>query len=235
MNRLAKLVITIVSFIVTVFVLDIIAAAVIADDTIGLALVGNFPVSGADPALPLMDRYFQYMGTDTLGWLTYLFSNGAQNLELIGGGAIAVGDATGYIPILMEFHPNSTAPQFFMPHVIGLTKLIVPLIVPAVVSGLISKTTKQALINTFAAFLIIGVVASVLNIIHVYMNWTSLGWKFNATLQTNPLLVDFWTNYAMIVPDQTMYIVSTTTIIMVFSIVNGGVMCVVSALSSRKK
>ncbi|MHA1998121.1 MAG: hypothetical protein ACTSU9_08385 [Promethearchaeota archaeon] len=233
MNKLGKLVIIVATFLVATFVMDVITGLVIGDNPTGLALLANSPYANSDP---LLTQYFNFFTTDTLGWFTSLFTSGAQSLELIGGGLIGpggLGGPSGYIPILVEYHLGSSQPQYFVPYLMGLLKLVVPMITTGIMSGLISASKKDAMVGTLSAFLVIGAGAIILNIIHVYLNWVSYSWKFTATTSQNPLL----SLVLMVFGSTSMggYLLFSSIIIIVYAVVNGVVMAVISAMSAAKK
>ncbi|MFX0100300.1 MAG: hypothetical protein ACFFCS_12020, partial [Candidatus Hodarchaeota archaeon] len=202
----------------------------LTDNALGLALLGNYPGTLATPNL--MDRYIEYMKVDTLGWMTNLFLSGAQNLELIGS-TISYGSAYGYIPIMMEYQ-FIDYPEVFFPFLFGLMRLVIPILLVGLVSGWVANTKKNAMLNALASMIIIGVIGIILNIAHVYMNWESVFWKFNATIQLNPIYVQVLL-LTFTDPTPLYYIIGTSIVAFVFSIINGAIMAIVAALAALKK
>ncbi|MHA1791352.1 MAG: hypothetical protein ACTSVI_01825 [Promethearchaeota archaeon] len=230
MNKIEKLAICIGSFIGAAILIDILTGLVLADNSLGLALLANFP---GQTQSNFLDRYSGYITTDTLGWFTYIFSFSAQNLEILAG-LVRHGDTVGLIPIMIEFNPNST-PDIFPVYLMYSLKLIIPMFAVAIVSGIVSKSKKEALTNSVFTYLIIGIGAIVLNIIHVAMNWVSVGWKFSATLELNPVFAIVWYSSGLLTPDMTMYIIGISITMIVFALVNGLTTGIISLLIALKK
>lgn len=230
MKRIAQLIIAIVCFIGATIGLDLLAGLVLTDNPIGLALLGNYP--GTEILPDLMTRYFAYMQVDTLGWLTNLFLTGTQNLELIAS-TINYSSAFGYVPIMMEYQ-FIDYPEVFIPFMFGLIKMVIPILIVGLVSGWVAQTKKKAMINALATMIIIGVIGIVLNIVHVYLNWISVDWKFAATLQLNPIYGEVLA-LTFMDPTPTYYIIGSSIVAFAFSVINGAIMSIVAALAAIKK
>nr|MDO8112497.1 hypothetical protein [Candidatus Sigynarchaeota archaeon] len=245
MKRIAQILITIVAFLASAIAFDFIAALLVGDNIAG-AFLSAFP---GQAQLTYLDRYIGFMSSDTLGWFTYITLGVTQDLEIIAGGVTVIGPllmytpaislpgATpqGLIPIMMEYHPWSSTPVYFMPALAWLLKLIGPFIVTGIVGGAVAKAKKDAMGNTFLAFLVIAIAGIVLNIVHVYMNWISVAWKFSATLTQNPAYVYFWGIYGILTPDMLGYIIGTSIVALVFAVINGLIISIISVIVARKK
>jgi len=201
MKRIAQLIVTIVVFLASAFILNIIAALLIGNNANGLAFLGNFP---GQTQSTYLDRYFGFMAQDTLGWFTYLTLSSTQNMQILAGGVMIYGGylmyiptlsplpsnmgAIGLIPIMIDYHPWSTLPLYFNLALAWVMMLVLPFIITGIIAGAVAKTKKDAMQNMFFAILIIAIAGIVMNFIHVYMNFPlSADWKFSATIIQNPI------------------------------------------------
>ncbi|MEX2681548.1 MAG: hypothetical protein Q6373_008105 [Candidatus Sigynarchaeota archaeon] len=264
MKRIVQLIITAAVFIASMIGIEFLIGLIAGDNAIFLASLGNFP--GHNTEATYIERYTGFLIDDTLGWFSYTLLGAAQDLEIVasyvfvhpaGLSYISTGAYSwspfGLVPIMIEAHPWSTVPEYFLPALLWLIKLVVPFIITGIVAGLVAKEKKQAIGNALLAFIIVGVGGIVLNIIHIYMNIISLDWKFTAMMSINPAFTQFvymhwgnalnaWVNDGMSDPIAAYYsqemvdlMVETSIVSIIFAVVNGLILSIVAVIVARKK
>jgi hypothetical protein len=244
MNRIGQIAVTAAVFIGVTIGIDFLIAFLLADSVVALNSLAVFP--GQSSQATYLDRYIGFLTMDTLGWFTYVTLGASQNMEIlastvgVGGNLIFYGlpsGATGLIPVLLEYHFASSAPQYALPALSWLLKLVVPLLVTGIVAGSIAKEKKGAMLNAFVGILVVGVIAMVLNIVHVSLNFElSFGWKFTATITQNPMLYTLWLMELLTgSPDMINYLIWTSSTIVIFALINGLIFSIVAAAAAMKK
>lgn len=249
MKRIAQIIVTIVTFLASAFILNIIAGVIIGNNPAGLAFLGLFP---GQTQSTYLERYFGFMIQDTTGWFTYLTLSSTQNLQILAGGVIILNgvltyvpalsatngstSAIGLIPIMMDNNPWSSAPTNFLVAFAWLLMLVCPFVITGIIAGAVAKTKKESMGNMFLSILIIAIAGIVLNIIHVAMNFTlSVDWKFSATIIQNPIYDYLLALYGTANTNEILYVVSMSIVALVFSVINGLVFSIEAAVVARKK
>ncbi|NMC07705.1 MAG: hypothetical protein GYA24_21000 [Candidatus Lokiarchaeota archaeon] len=258
MKKLPQLIVTIAVFIGSTIGIDFLVGAMVATDVTGVYLTsfGTFP---GQTGLTYIENYLGFLQADTLGWFTYIMSSASQSLETLasslyvagsGLGAYLTysptsGSAIGIIPILIEYHPLSSTPQVFMPTLAALIRLIAPFIITGIVAGAVAKEKKDAIRNTLLTFVIVGLAGIVLNIVHIIYNFPlSYDWKFDAYLMLNPAFLPYYqmsASLAMASPVDArlaigmMFGTFNGIIAIIYALVNGLIISIVSVLVAAKK
>jgi hypothetical protein len=260
MKKIVQLIITIVAFIGSTIGIDFLVGAIAQGDAIFLASYGNFP--GQSAGATFMDRYIGFMSNDIIGWFSYVLSSSSQSLETLASGVYVntaltqltfvntSGSAVGLIPILIEYHPWSNTPAYFLPTLLATLRLIVPFIIAGIIGGAIAKDKKQAILNTFLAFLVVGIAGVVVTDIHIYFNFMfSVDWKFDALTTLNPAFFTFQMPIEMVVagisdplarslvlaPMMVPFMININIVAMIYALINGLIISIISVLVARKK
>ncbi len=262
MKAFPQLLVTIVVFIGSTIGIDFLVGALTITDVTGayLTTFGNFP---GQTGLTYIQNYLGFMQVDTLGWLTYVMSSASQSLETLASGMYVTGSglgaylsygppsgsAVGIIPIMIEFHPWSSNPLLFMPALTALIRLLGPFIITGIIAGAVAKVKKDAIRNSLLTFVVVGAAGIVLNIIHINYNFVaSVNWKFDAYVMLNPAF------YAILTPIETAtaalteparsltlatlmwpYAINISIIAIIYALVNGLIISIVSVLVAGKK
>jgi hypothetical protein len=260
MKSFPQLLVTIVVFIGSTIGIDLLVGALTVTDVTGVYLTtfGNFP---GQTGLTYIQNYLGFMQADTLGWLTYVLSGASQSLETLASGMTVVGSGLGaylaynpspvavigdgIIPIMIEYHPWSSTPWVFMPALMALIRLIGPFIITGIVAGAVAKEKKQAIRNALLTFLVVGLAGIVLNIVHIYLNFPlSYDWKFDAYLMLNPAFTPYYelnAALAAVMPEELRLAAGLSfgifngVIAIIYALVNGLIISIVSVLVAAKK
>nr|MDO8087981.1 hypothetical protein [Candidatus Sigynarchaeum springense] len=264
MKKFPQLLVTIAVFIGSTIGIDFLVGWLTTMDVTGVYLTsfGTFP---GQTGLTYIENYIGFLSADTLGWFTYVLSSASQSLEMLASGITVIGSGVGaylafnpsptpvigdgIIPILIEYHPWSSNPLIFLPALIALIRLLVPFIVTGIVAGAVAKEKKDAIRNSLLTFVVVGAAGVVLNIIHIYYNFMlSVEWKFDAFIMLNPAFYTFQhpieeatallpepQRSIMLLPLMWPYAINVSIVAMIYALINGLIISIVSVLTARKK
>ncbi|HME52095.1 MAG TPA: hypothetical protein VKM55_07745 [Candidatus Lokiarchaeia archaeon] len=250
MKRIAQLIVTIVTFLASAFILNLIAGVMIGNNAAGLAFLGNFP---GQAQATYLGRYFGFLAQDTLGWFTFLTLSSTQNLQILAGGVMVLNSVLTYvpplsaippyigpiglIPVMMEYGAHSPPLlTILVPALAWLLLLVGPFVITGIVAGAAAKTKKEAMGNMFLSILVIAIAGIILNFIHVSMNFTlSVDWKFTATIIQNPIYGYLLALYGTANSNEIVYAIGVSIVALVFAILNGLIFSIESAIIARKK
>ena len=256
MKRIVQIIITIVTFLGVTIALDLILGglwgSLYPGNTYFVEYFGNFPQNQA--STDYIEKYISFLSEDTLGWLAYTCLGVTKTMESLGTFVTinpltgASTPAMGYIPQLLEYNAVDY-PEANMLLIFGILKLILPLFVTSLMAGAVAKYKKQALLNAFLSILVIGVAGIILNLVHISYNAVSFDYKFNAILglnynyeiSYNLIKASIWDLNIGLGPEaaglliQTPFMMSTSIIAIVYTLMNACIFSLPSIISAAKK